>query len=386
MNTPNEFDDIRPFNSEELPAVYERLLANPQFQAVLRFLYPNIPLETIATRMRKCKTNMEFQLTFCYGFLKDLLKHASRGCDMDISGISNRRCYTFMSNHRDIVLDSALLDMLLVDATFDTTCEIAIGDNLLSLPWVLDIVRVNKSFIVRRGLMAKDRLKSSIELSRYMHFAIQEKHENLWIAQREGRAKDSDDRTQKGIIKMLTLGGEGSFIERLQQLHIVPLSISYEFDPCDYLKAAEFQLRRDNPDWHKGPMDDVISMRTGIAGFKGHIHFHCAPCIDDYLEALKSSKNNNNEVMDEICNYIDHQIHLYYRLYPGNYIALDELRGTKDFTDQYSEHQKEVFDAYLHRRLSKIDIPNKDDAFLRERLLTMYANPAINYRKAHGLE
>ena len=386
MNTPNEFDDIRPFNSEELPAVYERLLANPQFQAVLRFLYPNIPLETIATRMRKCKTNMEFQLTFCYGFLKDLLKHASRGCDMDISGISNRRCYTFMSNHRDIVLDSALLDMLLVDAKFDTTCEIAIGDNLLSLPWVLDIVRVNKSFIVRRGLMAKDRLKSSIELSRYMHFAIQEKHENLWIAQREGRAKDSDDRTQKGIIKMLTLGGEGSFIERLQQLHIVPLSISYEFDPCYYLKAAEFQLRRDNPDWHKGPMDDVISMRTGIAGFKGHIHFHCAPCIDDYLEALKSSKNNNNEVMDEICNYIDHQIHLYYRLYPGNYIALDELRGTKDFTDQYSEHQKEVFDAYLHRRLSKIDIPNKDDAFLRERLLTMYANPAINYRKAHGLE
>jgi len=386
MNTPNEFDDIRPFNSEELPAVYERLLANPQFQAVLRFLYPNIPLETIATRMRKCKTNMEFQLTFCYGFLKDLLKHASRGCDMDISGISNRRCYTFMSNHRDIVLDSALLDMLLVDAKFDTTCEIAIGDNLLSLSWVLDIVRVNKSFIVRRGLMAKDRLKSSIELSRYMHFAIQEKHENLWIAQREGRAKDSDDRTQKGIIKMLTLGGEGSFIERLQQLHIVPLSISYEFDPCDYLKAAEFQLRRDNPDWHKGPMDDVISMRTGIAGFKGHIHFHCAPCIDDYLEALKSSKNNNNEVMDEICNYIDHQIHLYYRLYPGNYIALDELRGTKDFTDQYSEHQKEVFDAYLHRRLSKIDIPNKDDAFLRERLLTMYANPAINYRKAHGLE
>ena len=386
MNTPNEFDDIRPFNSEELPAVYERLLANPQFQAVLRFLYPNIPLETIATRMRKCKTNMEFQLTFCYGFLKDLLKHASRGCDMDISGISNRRCYTFMSNHRDIVLDSALLDMLLVDAKFDTTCEIAIGDNLLSLPWVLDIVRVNKSFIVRRGLMAKDRLKSSIELSRYMHFAIQEKHENLWIAQREGRAKDSDDRTQKGIIKMLTLGGEGSFIERLQQLHIVPLSISYEFDPCDYLKAAEFQLRRDNPDWHKGPMDDVISMRTGIAGFKGHIHFHCAPCIDDYLEALKSSKNNNNEVMDEICNYIDHQIHLYYRLYPGNYIALDELRGTKDFTDQYSEHQKEVFDAYLHRRLSKIDIPNKDDAFLRERLLTMYANPAINDRKPHGLE
>ncbi len=386
MRTTSEFDDIRPFNSDELPEVYERLLSNPQFQAVVKFLYPKTPFETIATRMRKCKTNMEFQLTFCYTFLKDLLRHASRGCDIDISNISNRRCYTFMSNHRDIVLDSALLDVLLVDAKFETTCEIAIGDNLLSLPWVLDIVRVNKSFIVRRGLMAKDRLMSSIKLSNYMHYAIGEKHENLWIAQREGRAKDSDDRTQKGIIKMLTLGGEGSPIERLQQLHIVPLSISYEFDPCDFLKAAEFQKRRDNADWHKGPRDDVFSMQTGIAGFKGHIHYHCSPCIDDYLETLKTKKMNNNEMMDDLCRYIDHQIHYNYRLYPTNYIALDELRGTNDFTHEYTAYQREVFDAYLHRRVSRIIVPNKDEAFLRERLLTMYANPAINYRKAHGLE
>jgi hypothetical protein len=382
MNTPSEFDDIRPFNSEELPEVFDRLLANKQFQAVLRFLYPKVPLDVISAKMHTCRTSMEFQRTFCYGFLKNLLKHASRGIDMDISNISNRGRYTFMSNHRDIVLDSAFLDMLLIDGGFDTTCEIAIGDNLLSLPWVLDIVRVNKSFIVKRGLMAKDRLKSSIELSRYMHFAIGEKHENLWIAQREGRAKDSDDRTQKAILKMLTLGGEGTLLEKLQQLHIVPLSISYEFDPCDYLKAAEFQLRRDVPNWKKGPMDDVISMRTGIAGFKGHIHYHCAPCIDDYLEKLKSVKMNNGDLLENICKYIDHQIHLNYRLYPCNYIAMDELRGTKEFAGHYDEHQREVFDIYLRRHLAKINIPNKDEDFLRERMLTMYANPGFNHLKA----
>ena len=377
MRTTSEFDDIRPFNSDELPEVYERLLSNPQFQAVVKFLYPKIPFETIATRMRKCKTNMEFQLTFCYTFLKDLLRHASRGCDIDISNISNRRCYTFMSNHRDIVLDSALLDMLLVDAKFDTTCEIAIGDNLLSLPWVLDIVRVNKSFIVRRGLMAKDRLMSSIKLSNYMHYAIGEKHENLWIAQREGRAKDSDDRTQKGIIKMLTLGGEGSPIERLQQLHIVPLSISYEFDPCDFLKAQEFQLRRDVEGWKKGPMDDVISMQTGIMGFKGHIHYHCAPCINEWLEQLPDDMPKA-DFYKAVAEHIDHDIWRGYRLYPSNFVALDLLEGTKAHADRYTDEDRQRFEAYLQGQMAKIQLPNPDTDFLRERMLTMYANPVRN--------
>ena len=150
MKIPNQFNDIRPFEPEELPAVYDRLLANPQFQAVLKFLYPAVPLETIAQQMYACKTNIDFQLAFCYKFLKDILAKQSTGCDMDISEISNQECYTFMSNHRDIVLDSALLDMLLIEKKFTTTCEIAIGDNLLSIPWVQDIVRVNKSFIVKR--------------------------------------------------------------------------------------------------------------------------------------------------------------------------------------------------------------------------------------------
>lgn len=382
MKIPNQFNDIRPFEPEELPAVYDRLLANPQFQAVLGFLYPGTPLEAIAQKMRACKTNMDFQLTFCYKFLDNLLAKLSTGCDMDISEISNEECYTFMSNHRDIVLDSALLDKLLVDKKFSTTCEIAIGDNLLSIPWVLDIVRVNKSFIVKRGLMARERLEFSHTLSNYMHFAIGEKHENLWIAQREGRAKDSDDRTQRSILKMLTLGGEGSVIDRLQALRIAPLAISYEYDPCDFLKAAEFQQKRDNPEWKKGDMDDVESMRTGIMGYKGGIHYHPAKCINEYLESLRNVNMNNSELMDTIALHIDREIHRNYRLYANNYVALDLLNGNSDFADKYSPEEKARFEQYLAGQLAKIKLPNKDEAFLTKCILKMYANPAINYLNA----
>lgn len=382
MKIPDQFNDIRPFEPEELPAVYNRLLSNSQFQAVLKFLYPDVPLEAIAKKMRACKTNLEFQLNFAYKFLDELLGKLSTGCDMDISEISNTECYTFMSNHRDIVLDSALLDKLLVDKKFSTTCEIAIGDNLLSIPWVLDIVRVNKSFIVKRGLMARERLEFSHTLSSYMHFAITQKHENLWIAQREGRSKDSDDRTQRSILKMLTLGGEGSIIDRLEELRISPLSISYEYDPCDFLKAAEFQQKRDNKEWKKGDMDDVISMRTGIMGYKGKIHYHASKCINEYLESLRNVDMNNSELMDTIALHIDRQIHRNYQLYANNYIALDLLRGNNEHSDKYTPEEKAHFEKYLAGQLAKIEIPNKDEEYLTKRMLEMYANPTINHLNA----
>ena len=379
MKIPNQFNDIRPFEPEELPAVYDRLLANPQFQAVLKFLYPAVPLETIAQQMYACKTNIDFQLAFCYKFLKDILAKQSTGCDMDISEISNQECYTFMSNHRDIVLDSALLDMLLIEKKFTTTCEIAIGDNLLSIPWVQDIVRVNKSFIVKRGLMARERLEFSHTLSEYMHFAIKEKHENLWIAQREGRSKDSNDQTQRSVLKMLTLGGEGSVIDRLKALRIAPLAISYEYDPCDYLKAAEFQAKRDDVNWKKGAMDDVISMRMGIIGYKGKIYYHAACCINDYLDSLEKVQMNNAELLDTVALHIDKEIYRNYQLYPNNYIALDLLTGKNDHKDKYTPEEEAKFEQYLAQQLNKIELPNRDEAFLTKCMLEMYANPAKNY-------
>ena len=371
------FDAIRPFEPEELPEVFERLLGNAQFAQVVAYVFKDVPFDMLAQKMRACKTNLEFQVAFCYPFIKGLLQKASLGCDMNVDAIDMEKRYTFVSNHRDIVLDSALLDVLLVDAGCKTTCEIAIGDNLLSLPWVKDLVRINKSFIVERSVSLRQMLLSSKRLSDYMHLVIAKKHDNVWIAQREGRAKDSNDRTQESIIKMMVMGGEGSLVERLKGLHIVPLAISYEYDPCDFLKAQEFQLKRDIADWKKGPMDDVVSMQTGIMGYKGHIHYEAAPCIDAWLDTLDPDMPKA-DFFKAVATHIDEEVFRRYRLYPSNYVALDELEGTTAHADRYTAEQKAQFDGYIAQQMAKIQLPNKDEAFLRERLLTMYANPARN--------
>lgn len=377
MKIPEQFDPIRPFEPDELPDVFDRLLQNEQFSSVLAYLYPDVPKEALAAKMHACKDNLDFQKTFCYGFLVQLLARLSKGCDIDIASLDTDSRYTFISNHRDIVLDSALLDKLLIDAGFNTTCEIAIGDNLLKLPWVKDLVRVNKSFIVERALSMREMLMASKRLSEYMHFVIAEKNDNVWIAQREGRAKDSNDRTQEAILKMMVMGGEGSITDRLKQLHLVPLAISYEYDPCDYLKAAELQARRDNPCWQKGPMDDVTSMQTGIMGYKGHIHYQCADCIDSYLDTIPAD-TPKTELFRLIADHIDRQIFAGYRLYPNNYVALDLLHGDSAHADHYTAEDKAQFEAYLKGQLDKIEMEGKDDAYLREQMLKMYANPAIN--------
>ena len=367
-----DFDAIRPFEPQELPAAYDRLEQDAQFRAVVAYLYPQVPLEAIMQKMRTCKTCLDFQKAFCYPFLKDLMTKASKGFDIDIESIDVSRRYTFVSNHRDIVLDSALLDVLLIDAGAGTTCEIAIGDNLLAAPWIKDIVRINKSFIVERSLGIREMLAASKRLSEYMHYVINVKHDNVWIAQREGRAKDSDDRTQPSILKMMAMGGEGTVVERLKQLHIVPLSISYEYDPCDYLKAREFQLKRDVPGWKKTRQDDVESMRTGIMGYKGRVHYHCAPCIDEWLDTLPPDMPKG-ELFDTVAAHIDSEIHRNYRLYATNRVA-----AGAESTDE----EKAIFAHFIDTQLAKIQLEEPDVPFLRERLITMYANPWRNHQMA----
>lgn len=372
------YDAIRPFEPEELPAVFDRMLADAEFRTVLAAAMPGVPFETLAGRMRQCKSCLDFQLKFCYGFLQKLIERASDGCDMDCRAIDTGGRYTFVSNHRDIVLDSALLDVLLIDAGFGTTCEIAIGDNLLVTQWIKDLVRLNKSFIVERSAGLREMLASSKRLAEYMHYVIERKRDNIWIAQREGRAKDSDDRTQPSVLKMMAMGGEGSPADRLRQLHIVPLAISYEYDPCDYLKAREFQLRRDVPGWKKTKQDDVLSMLTGITGRKGRIHYHCSPCIDGYLDSLDHAMPKG-EMFDAVASHIDREIHSNYRLYPGNYVAADTLWPGQGFDARFTAAERDVFDRYIDGQLAKIDIAGKDEGFLRECLLKMYANPVRNH-------
>lgn len=380
MMIPEEFKDIRPFEPEELPEAIDRIFSSEQFRTILPYIFPEIPVEMLHKKMKEVKNSMEFQRAFSYHFVYWVLNKTSKSVSFNCDAIDKSKHFTFLSNHRDIVLDSAILDVLVIDAGFDTSCEIAIGDNLLSLPWVKDLVRVNKSFIVERGLSPRQMLIASKRLSNYMHFVMTNKSENIWIAQREGRAKDSNDRTQEALLKMLTIGGEGSLADKLKEMHIVPLAISYEYDPCDYLKAMEFQLKRDNPEYKKSAQDDILSMQTGIMGYKGRIHYHCAECIDSFLESL-DSELSKNDFYAVVAQHIDQQIHANYRLFANNYIALDLLENNNQYSNYYTHEEKQTFEDYITGQLNKIQIENKDEAYLRERILTMYANPAINHFK-----
>lgn len=379
MNT-HEFDEIRPYEEGEMKQALNDLLADRHFNKMMQGIVPWLP-KGIRNGFFKLmfigvKTPLDFQLRFMKHVVRYVLRKYAHGYSFDHKSISNKGNYLFISNHRDIVLDSAILDLMLHEAHFPTTCEIALGDNLLIYPWIKILVRMNKAFIVRRSLKAKEMLESSVLMSRYMHYAIAEKKENIWIAQREGRAKDSSDHTQDSVLKMLALGGEGTIVEKLKALNIVPLTISYEYDPCDYLKAQEFQLKRDDPSWKKSKQDDLDNMRIGIFGFKGHVHYHTSTPVNTWIDEFKDLPKT--EVYKEIAQRLDKAIHAGYKLYPGNYIAYDELNGTSTFSQHYGEREKNVFDKYVSQQIAKIDIPNKDEAFLRERILTMYANPVVN--------
>ncbi len=376
-----EFDEIRPYHDEELPGVYEELIADPAFRQVSMVAFPDLPFEALAARMRACRTKLEFQKSFGYALMKKIIQDSADGVTLERSVPADKaQAYTYISNHRDIILDSGFLSMLLVDEGVDTV-EIAIGDNLLIYPWIKKLVRINKSFIVQRGLSMRQMLESSARMSRYMHYTITEKKQSIWIAQREGRAKDSDDRTQESVLKMLTIGGEGHPVDRLMQMNLTPLSISYEYDPCDYLKAWEFQLKRDCPDYRKTNADDLKNMQTGLLGYKGRVHFHISPCINDQLAALDRSLSRQ-ELFTKVSALIDREIHRGYRLYPGNYVAADWLEGDHRFAAHYTEEEKQKFTAYVEQQLARIELPGKDEDFLRTKILQMYANPLKNQLRA----
>ena len=382
MRTPEEFDEIRPYDPEELPAVFQELTADPEFQAVASHVMPGVPYQHLCQQLQGCHTSLEVQKTFFYPLLHELLARCSKGFRLDSTQLQQHEVpHTFITNHRDIVLDSAFLSIALIDNSFNNTVEIAIGDNLLIRPWIKQLVRINKSFIVQRAVGIRQMLASSARLSRYMHYAIAQKGENIWIAQREGRAKDSNDRTQDAILKMMAMGGEGTPLDRLKALRLTPVALSYEYDPCDWLKAKEFQQKRDVEGFKKSPEDDLMNMKTGIFGFKGRICFRMANCINDWLDTLPADLPKG-EFYTEVAQHIDREIHRNYELYAINYVAADLLQGTNDFYRHYTPEEKQAFADYIESRVELVDLEHPDKAFLRERMLTMYANPVFNHQAA----
>lgn len=376
----NKFDDIAPFEDNMVREIIQDLLVDPGFMHAVKYIMPDINWDEFSAEMSRYDKKIDFQTNIISQTIW-ALAHKTAG---EVTTANWDRLNTcsrvFISNHRDIVLDAGLLNVLLIKHGFNTT-EIAIGDNLLIHPWIEKLVRLNKSFLVKRGVTGRQILESSQHLSEYIHYAINEKHESVWVAQREGRAKDSNDRTQESVLKMLAMyPSESNFIDSLKELNIMPLSISYEYDPCDYLKAKEFQLKRDNPEYKKTQRDDLLNMEIGLLGYKGNIHFQFGEYINNRIDSL--SNLDRKEQPSAVAQLIDSEIHKNYKFFPCNYIAHDLLEKSDRYKDEYTDEQADKFKEYLDSRIEKIDLENKDVEFLKTKIYEMYANTLKNHSVA----
>ncbi len=376
MATDQDFDSIRPYRDNEMHEVFEQLMKEESFIELLKYLFPQIPIKDFVNKLLSLKTIHEFQIGIVYPFIKELIKNTTQGVTSEgLDKLDPNKSYIFISNHRDIVLDSAFLNILLHENGHNT-CEIAIGDNLLIYPWITKLVKLNKSFLVKRNLPARQMLESSKQLSEYIRYTVTERNSSVWIAQREGRSKDGDDRTQTSLLKMLNLSGNGNFENNFKEIQIVPLAISYEYDPCDYLKANEFLIKTKNPEYKKSPADDLKHMGAGIKGRKGRVHFKAGTPIE--LELKDINELAKNDQLTKLASIIDEHIHNNYKLWPGNFIASDKLNNNTHFANKYTQEDVSKFNAYIDEHVSRID---SDHDFIKSTLLGMYATPVKNFFK-----
>ena len=379
MSTNNDiFNDIRPYLDSEVPDAIAQLIADKNFRMVVEPLVKPHTWEQFSALLMQCKSKDDFQNIAVYPIMRRLINKTTTEMNgSNWENIDKSKGRLFISNHRDIVLDAAFFNMLLFDNDSGTT-EIAIGDNLLIYPWIEKLVRINKSFIVKRGVSVRQMLEVSGQLSNYINNTINARNQSIWLAQREGRAKDSNDKTQISLLKMLTLSNRANPVDALKQLNITPLAISYEYDPCDFLKAKEFQLKRDNPEHKKSQADDIENMYTGMVEYKGRVHFKLGNPINSQLLDIPS-EIGRGEMLQYIADIIDEEIYLNYTFYPINYLAYDIMTGSKSFTSEYNDEDKLKFESYLNSQIAKINIPNKDVDFLRTKIIEMYGNTVKNY-------
>lgn len=386
-----DFEDLRPYSAEEVPGVIERLLKNPSTFKMMNYIYPQLNWEDIEEMMREIKSPEDFQTEVSAPAFKVIAQRTTNGLTFsNMDRIEKDKAYLFLSNHRDIILDSALLNVSLLEKGFKTT-QIAIGDNLLQNSVIEDLVRLNKSFIVHRNINPKEFLFFSKRLSNYIRETVCKNNTSVWIAHKEGRSKDGDDRTASGLLKMLISSTDKDVEEALRGLNIVPTVVSYEYDPCDIYKANELIITKEHGEYEKSKGEDYKSAMKGITGHKGRVNIAVGKVLDDDLAELEHCKNKN-EKLKLLSHEIDRRMHLLYKLWPTNYIAYDVLKGESTYSDEYSRIQKITFRNYIRGRVLKLALARKKianvDSFAkqaRETLLQMYANPVINREEALGL-
>jgi len=383
-----EFKDIAPYDDSDFQSVMARLVEEPGFENAIRYVLPDANYPEMVKGLLQIKGKDEFQQKVMYSILNMLETKTTAGVtESGLDRIAPGSNMLFISNHRDIVLDASFLGLIMIRRGWPAQ-EVALGDNLLIYDWIESLVRLNKGIIVKRNLRLTKALEAARQLSGYMHYCINKKHESVWIAQREGRAKDSNDLTQESVIKMLALAGDSdTVVGRLLELNITPTSISYEYDPNDYLKAREFLARRRDPEFKKSQRDDLFSMETGILQYKGRVHFAIGKCLNDELQKM-SALTDKVEIVRNVCALIDREIHLGYTIYPNNYIAYDQLNGTDRFASEYTADDMAHFDSYVDKQLDKVDLPDitpDERQFMRMQIMSMYANPLCNQLAARSM-
>ncbi len=368
----SNFDDIRPYYPEEIPAATQRLANSEAIPAIAQFL--GVSPEMLRERIRGIKTVSEFQLGLLRDVIETLLKKTTTGLEWSgMENISEKKPYLFVSNHRDIVLDAMFLQYILCDAG-QNTCQITFGSNLMSHPFVIDFGKINKMFRTERGGTPKEFYNSMLHMSEYMRHVITEEHESVWIAQRNGRTKDGIDATDPAIIKMFGMSRRDDRVASLVELNIVPVSVSYEWESCDKLKTLELYQKRKNGHYEKKPGEDLNSILTGIMQPKGHIHFHICPRVTEAdLNALNDCPSS--EFYKRVAELMDRRINPNFCLNANNYIAHDLRSGTETYFDHYTQEQKDKFVNYMGWMN---DYPDFDQSLLKDIFLGIYAHPIEN--------
>ena len=380
--TDMDYSDIRFYDNNDFDKVIKELAYEPEMRRVVRFLLDgNILDEEVPPFLLAFKSVEDFQLNFIIKVIQKIRQVSVTAISVGgVESVDYNKSYLYLTNHRNIVLDAAFLNLALFENNeeeFKST-GIAIGDNLLAIPWVRHMARVNKSFIVKRGLGVQEMLLSSRKLSSYIRMLLKDNDTSIWIACREGRTKDGNDFTQPGLLKMFQMSSIESFVDNFSELNILPVAISYEFDPCDTAKVNELVTVANTGKYEKGPLDDFNSMFNGLIGEKGRVHYEFGKKITP--EDLKALDGDipKNEKIKHLADYLDNFYHQNYKLWPSNYIAADLLNKNKVFNDFYTEKDVEKFVVMKTERTKRID---GDAHQIENTYLNMFAYPVKNHYK-----
>ena len=382
--TEEEIRELAPYEGEEFRSALARVLESPVLPSIVETLFPKVQLPEFKALVRSLGDADAFQAKIIAPAIKSLLKRTSGG--LTTSGfdrLPKGSTHLFLSNHRDIVCDPALFNVALWQHGL-RTAAICLGDNLLKSAWTRDLIKVNKGITVKRNLGQRELLHWSVALSTLVGRSVRADGQPIWLAQREGRAKDGDDRTHPGVLKMLSLTGDAHDpLERLEALRIVPVSISYELDPCDAIKARETWLTARDGRYEKAPGEDQRSMVLGIQGGKGRIHVAVAEELPEAF-AYAREADNRKERLARLAERFDQRIHADYKLWPTNYIAYDLLAGGTAMRRHYTEEDQRVFGERMDKQLALVAADEAERAAIRPYFLALYANPVRNALAVSG--